>query len=67
MQPLQRGKQVVPPRAEGSRSKTDGSSVNSWGEGDSSGSIYSFKLTGVKTMLQITQVCEQMVFTNETG
>ena len=29
--PLQCGKQVVPPRAEGSRSRTDGCSVSFWG------------------------------------
>ena len=55
--PLQCVKQVVLPRAEGSRSGTDGSSVNSCGEGDSLGSIYSSKLTGVKLMLQIVLMC----------
>lgn len=63
--PLSSGKQVVPPRAEGSRSGADGSSANSWWwGGDSLGSIYSSKLTGVKLLLQITPACQHTVFIN---
>lgn len=62
--PSQCGKQVVPPHAEGSRSRADGFSVSSWEEGDSLASIYSPKLTGVNSMLQITLVRYQSVFIN---
>lgn len=57
--PLQCGKQVVPPRAEGSRSRTDGCSVSfwGWGGGDSLGSIYYSEPTRARPMLQNTLVC----------